>query len=78
MRGCGNDIPTANILNKLGTVTTIPIGQNFRMIGAKVVITMILQRFSFSLSPMYIHVLIDVVTLLPKFGFPMILKNLEM
>uniref|UniRef100_M8BIC0 Secologanin synthase n=1 Tax=Aegilops tauschii TaxID=37682 RepID=M8BIC0_AEGTA len=54
------------------------IGQNFAMIEAKAVIPVILQRFSFSLSPKYVHAPMDVITLRPKFGLPMILKSLEM
>uniref|UniRef100_A0A453MB72 Cytochrome P450 n=6 Tax=Triticinae TaxID=1648030 RepID=A0A453MB72_AEGTS len=54
------------------------IGQNFAMIEAKVVIVMILQRFSFFLSPKYVHVPMDVITLRPKFGLPMVLKSLDM
>ncbi|CAM0906937.1 unnamed protein product [Alopecurus aequalis] len=54
------------------------IGQNFAMIEAKAVIAVILQSFSFSLSPKYVHAPMDVITLRPKFGLPMILKSLKM
>ncbi|KAF7046273.1 LOW QUALITY PROTEIN: hypothetical protein CFC21_055308 [Triticum aestivum] len=54
------------------------IGKNFAMIEAKIVIVMIIQRFSFSLSPKYVHAPTDVITLRPKFGLPMILNSLDM
>uniref|UniRef100_M4CI76 Cytochrome P450 n=1 Tax=Brassica campestris TaxID=3711 RepID=M4CI76_BRACM len=52
------------------------IGQNFAMIEAKVVLTMILQRFRLSLSSEYKHAPVDHLTLTPQYGLPVMLQPL--
>lgn len=54
----------------------ICIGQSFGLIEAKIAVDMILQHFSFELSPSYIHSPITVVTNQPKHGAQIILHKL--
>jgi cytochrome P450 len=53
------------------------IGQNFAMSEAKSVLAMILQRFSFSLSPGYKHDPVVVLTLQPQHGMQITFKSIE-
>eukprot|EP00257_Ricinus_communis_P002482 XP_002513695.2 cytochrome P450 714C2 [Ricinus communis] len=52
------------------------IGRNLSMMEYKIVLTLILTRFSFSLSPTYYHSPSILLSLRPSFGLPLIVKPL--
>lgn len=50
--------------------------RNFAMIEVQVVMAMILRRFSFSLSSQYVHMPMNFVMVAPRYGVPLIVRNL--
>ncbi|CAL4939615.1 unnamed protein product [Urochloa decumbens] len=52
-------------------------GQSFGIVEVQVVMAMILRKFSFSLSPKYVHKPKYLLSLTPKRGMPLIVKKLD-
>ncbi|KAM5567454.1 cytochrome P450 CYP749A22-like [Rosa sericea] len=54
----------------------ICVGLNFATIEAKIALSMILQRYSFTLSPGYVHMPLKHMTLRPQHGVQVMLRSL--
>ncbi|KAI8527473.1 hypothetical protein RHMOL_Rhmol12G0078300 [Rhododendron molle] len=54
----------------------ICVGLNFAANEAKIALSMILQRYRFTLSPDYVHSPIQIVTIRPKNGIPIVFNKL--
>ncbi|KAF8720915.1 hypothetical protein HU200_023317 [Digitaria exilis] len=67
--------PTALLSFSLGP--RVCAGQRLSITEAQIVMAMILSKFSFSLSPAYVHKPKSVVFLTPKSGMPLVLRNLD-
>jgi cytochrome P450 len=59
-----------------GVGTRICAGQNLAMVELKVVLSLLLSRFEFALSPKYAHCPAFRLTIEPGNGVPLVLKKL--
>lgn len=66
--------PAAFLPFSLGPRTCV--GLNFAINEAKITLSMVLQRYAFTLSPVYIHSPIQIVTLRPQHGIQVVLHSL--
>lgn len=69
-----NNIISAYFPFGIGTRTCV--GVNFAITEAKIVLTMILRRYSFTLSPAYIHSRFLLITNRPQHGVQVLLHSL--
>ncbi|KAE8710156.1 CYP749A22 protein [Hibiscus syriacus] len=53
------------------------VGSNFAIVGAKIVLTMILQRYIFVVSPVYVHSPVFNSLIVPQHGIQVILLSLQ-
>ncbi|KAJ8761182.1 hypothetical protein K2173_001238 [Erythroxylum novogranatense] len=53
------------------------IGQNFAMMEAKIILAMLISRFSFTISDSYRHAPVVVMTIKPKYGVQVYMKPLN-
>ncbi|XP_050204009.1 cytochrome P450 CYP749A22-like [Mercurialis annua] len=54
----------------------ICVGSNFATIEMKIILSMILQHYRFTLSPKYVHSPVDALTICPQYGLQIMLQPL--
>lgn len=54
------------------------VGKNYAMVQVQTVMAKILTRFSFSLSPRYVHMPKNFITLVPRHGLPLVVRRLQL
>ncbi|KAL9244152.1 hypothetical protein vseg_017957 [Gypsophila vaccaria] len=53
------------------------VGQNLALVESKIVLAMIVQRFTFRLSPSYVHAPMQLMTLQPQFGAHILFRRVS-
>ncbi|CAL5418264.1 unnamed protein product [Camellia sinensis] len=59
-----------------GLGARICVGQNLAVMEAKIVLAMIIRRYTFSISPSYVHAPIQYMTLQPQHGAHILFRNI--
>ncbi|KAF9595778.1 hypothetical protein IFM89_004180 [Coptis chinensis] len=75
-RGIGNACKFPQLYMPFGIGPRTCAGQNFAMVELKIVISLIVSKFSFSLSPSYRHCPAFNLVIEPKYGVDLIMKKL--
>lgn len=52
------------------------VGQNLAMVESRITLVMILQQYSFRLSPRYVHAPMQLMTLQPQFGAHILFRRM--
>nr|XP_043637520.1 cytochrome P450 734A1 [Erigeron canadensis] len=59
-----------------GLGSRVCVGQNLALVEAKIVLAMIIRRYSFAVSPTYVHAPMQSITLQPQYGAQIILTRI--
>ncbi|KAF5200535.1 Cytochrome p450 [Thalictrum thalictroides] len=76
VEGVANAAKTTNVYLPFGIGSRMCVGMNFATIEAKLALSMILRRYSFTLSPSYVHSPIQRITTRPQHGVQIIFHAL--
>lgn len=74
--GIGKACNNPQVYMPFGSGPRVCVGQNFAMIEMKIIISLILSKFSLTLSPKYIHSPTFNLVIQPKYGVNLLVKKL--
>lgn len=73
--GIGKACNNPQVYMPFGCGPRVCVGQNFAMIEMKIIISLILSKFSFTLSPKYVHSPTFNLVIQPKYGVNLLVKK---